>query len=477
MKAMSSGVTKVGSRLFARDADGRVPVTVLTGSLGAGKSTLLNHVLANKQGARICVIENEFGAVGIDEDLINDGRRKRAKGSLVALQDEVVVQLNGCICCTVRKDLLEVLKRLLIVERHPLDAVIIETTGLADPAPVAQSFFVDPDVARVAYLDAIITVVDAKHVRAQLSRERVEGSENEVLEQLAFADKVILNKIDLLVDGGSHDEVAVLAAASATHRAGSLATRGGASRLGVAEATAALASAAAALHRGDDAEVPPSSLQAEVLSLRRLIREINPTAEIIPSIGSEVPLEKLVGLQAFSLDRVQELEPDFLAEDAEHVHDKTVGSICVATEAAVSLPLLQRWIRTVTQLYGADLYRYKGILNVMGVEERVVFQGVSMLFRADFGQPWSDAEKRESKFVFIGKNLALEELAREFHECVAKPLRFAVGTPVEAMCEPGYVRGRVLRQWDEGNAYRVELQDGTNVWAPIDVDEFVRAAA
>jgi G3E family GTPase len=454
------------------DQDRRIPVTILTGSLGAGKTTLLNHILSNKRGLRVAVIENEFGAVGVDDLLLAERAKTYAT-------DEVVIMLNGCICCTVRKDLVEVLKRILIVEKHPLDAIIVETTGLADPAPVAQSFFVDPAVAAVARLDAIITVVDAGHVEAQLDRDRPEGCENEVEEQLAFADRIILNKLDLAVKG-----------ASLTNKISSDRT--------VAAPDPDTDTAAAAV-AGDarKAALDASEVTAAVARLTTLLRKYNPTATIIPTEQSRVPIHEILGLNAFSLERVEEMDPEFLALDAEHKHDDAVKSLCVVTEDAVSLPMLERWIQQITRRFGKDLFRYKGVLNVMGLERRIVFQGVTMLFRADLGTPWLPTEKRLSKFVFIGRNLDMGLLEAQFRSCIARPLRFAVGDLVyanvgpededdeeeengddnaEASTATSYVPGKILRVWEDGNAYRIELQTAlrTNVYAPVDDDAFVK---
>ena len=222
--------------------------------------------------------------------------------------DEVVEMMNGCICCTVRADLQALLKKLLITEKRVLHAIIIETTGLADPAPVAQTFFVDEDLQGKCYLDAIITMVDAHHIDQQLSRERPEGVENEAEEQLAFADKIILNKLDLVPD------------------------------------------------------------RSQVEATKARLRKYNPTAEIIETINSEVAAERLMGLDAFNLARVMEKEPDFLDTGAEHKHDSTVASFCVQSEGAVVQAALERWIGELMQDLGNDLFRYKGILNVKGCE-------------------------------------------------------------------------------------------------------------
>lgn len=381
---------------------------MLTGFLGSGKTTLLNHILNNKKGWKVAIIENEFGAVGIDDDLVS----KRNK---LDTDDEIIEMMNGCICCTVRKDLQEVLKKLLVTEKRPLDAVLIETTGLADPAPVAQTFFVDEAIMKVCYLDAIITVVDAKHIEQQLSRDRPEGVENEAEEQLAFADRIILNKTDLVPDRADLDRIIAL------------------------------------------------------------LRKYNPAAEVMEAVQSVVDPGRLLGLDAFSLDRVLAVEPQFLAPDQEHQHDTTVTSLCVTTEEPLSVALLERWVSALIDEHGEALFRYKGILNVKGVDKRFVFQGVHMLFQGGFTTGWG-SDKRESKFVFIGRSLPTAKIEAEFRKCIvgSTPLRFAVGARV--LTNVGaWKRGTVRKQWDKGNAYRVAVDGHGDVWAPIDEDEYIKA--
>ena len=241
------------------------------------------------------------GAVDVDGALIEDRNKE-------STEDEIVEMMNGCICCTVRADLQVLLKRLLITEKRKLDAIIIETTGLADPAPVAQTFFVDEELGAVCHLDAIITMVDAAHIDQQLSRERPEDVENEAEEQLAFADKIILNKLDLVPD------------------------------------------------------------RAKVDATKLRLRAYNPTAEIIETTNSEVAADRLMGLDAFNIKKVLDVEPDFLDIGAEHKHDSTVTSFCVQTETPVVHMAVERWISLLLKDLGTDLFRYKGILSVMGSE-------------------------------------------------------------------------------------------------------------
>ncbi len=389
-----------------------LPRTLLSlpGFLGSGKTTLLNHILRNKDGKKIAVIENEFGAIDIDGALLNDKDEDK-----VACEDEIVEMLNGCICCTVRKDLQAVLVKLLVTERRQLDAIIIETTGLADPAPVAQTFFVDPDLEGFCYLDAIVTVVDAAHIDQQLSRDRPEGVENEAEEQLAFADKIIINKIDLVPEREDLDD-----------------------------------------------------------TIKR-IRGINPIAEIIETQNSEVAAGRLMGLDAFSLDRVLEKEPDFLQSDGtDHVHDETVSSLCVQSESPIVIGLLEGWIDSLLKDLGESLFRYKGILHVKGFDKKYVFQGVHMLFQGKFTNKWKKGEKRENKFVFIGRNLPGAKLEKEFLALTATELRFAVGAKVMASVDK-FRLGTVIKHWDEGNAYRIRLDGGgQEVWAPVDIDSYIR---
>jgi G3E family GTPase len=323
-------------------SDTKIPVTVLTGFLGSGKTTLLNHVLTEQHGRRIAVIENEFGEIGIDDALVIDA------------EEEVFEMNNGCICCTVRGDLIRILGN-LVRRRDRFDQILIETTGLADPAPIAQTFFVDQEVAAELQLDAIVCLVDAKHIIQHLDEVKPEGIENEAIEQVAFADRIILNKCDLV------DEDALV-------------------------------------------------------EVTRRIRSINAMAEIVRSVNAKVDLDQILDVGAFDLARVLEQEPRFLDDD-DHQHDERVTSVGIEVAGEVDVDRLNAWLGALLSEKGVDIFRMKGILAVAGENQRFVFQGVHMLFDGDPGAPWGD-EPRLNRLVFIGRDLDRRELTEGFHACL-----------------------------------------------------------
>jgi G3E family GTPase len=367
----------------------RIPVTVLTGYLGSGKTTLLNRILTEAHGKRYAVVVNEFGEIGIDNDLI------------VESDEEIYEMNNGCICCTVRGDLIRVVEGLM---RRPgrFDAIIVETTGLADPVPVAQTFFMDDDVRAKTSLDAVVALVDAKHLPLRLKDSR------EAEDQIAFADVVLLNKTDLV----NEDELAKI------------------------EAT---------------------------------VRAINPHATIHRTERANIPLDRVLNRGAFDLQRALDNDPHFLdhdhpdhecGPDCEHhdhdhdhrhhhhehdhncgpdcghdhhhdhhhhdhnhehgkasdIHDVTVTSISLRT-GELDAEKFFTWIQDITQSQGPNILRLKGIMAFTNDNDRYVIQGVHMIIEGDHQRPWKDDEKRESRLVFIGRNLDKDELKAGFEAC------------------------------------------------------------
>ena len=354
----------------------QVPVTVLTGFLGAGKTTLLNRILTEQHGHKIAVIENEFGPEGIDNEL------------LVADTNEQIVEMNnGCICCTVRGDLVRILADLKAKRSAgtlDFERVIIETTGMANPGPVTQTFFMDDDIASYYLLDAVLTVVDAKHGHDTLDQQP------EAQNQVGFADRILLSKTDLV-----------------------------------------------------DAE--------ELASLRERIIRMNPRAPIKTVHFGEVPIKEVLDLRGFNLNAILEIDPAFLAgehPDAarsnkghghghegdhghdhdhdhdhghhHHHHDDAIKAFVFQSNRPFDPAKLEEYMGALTQVYGQDMLRYKGVLFMNGTNRRMIFQGVHMLMGADVGRPWGKDEKPSTKIVFIGRNLPKDAILKGLEACLAR---------------------------------------------------------
>jgi G3E family GTPase len=336
----------------------KIPVTVLTGYLGAGKTTLLNRILSEPHGKKFAVIVNEFGEIGIDNDLV------------VGADEEVFEMNNGCICCTVRGDLVRIIDGLMR-RKGKFDAIIVETTGLADPAPVAQTFFVDDNVGRKTKLDAVVTVADAKWLQERLK------DAPEAKNQIAFADVILLNKTDL---------------------------------------------------------VPPD----ELCEVERRIRGINPYAKVHRTERCQIPLPEVLGRNAFDLDRIIAIEPEFLAGNGhdhdhhhhdhdhhhhdhglKHYHDEDMQSVALKTDKPLDPDKFFPWVQDLVAKDGPSILRCKGILAFKDDPERFVFQGVHMILDGDHQRPWQDGEKRDSRIVFIGRNLPEEKIRQGFEACAA----------------------------------------------------------
>jgi len=339
----------------------KIPVTVLTGYLGAGKTTLLNRILSENHGKKYAVIVNEFGEIGIDNDLI------------IGADEEVFEMNNGCVCCTVRGDLVRILDGLM-KRKGKFDAIIVETTGLADPAPVAQTFFVDEDVQKHARLDAVVTVADARWLSDRLK------DAPEAKNQIAFADVIVLNKTDLVTP-------------------------------------------------------------AELNEVEARIRGINPYARLHRTERCKVALSDVLDRGAFDLDRILDIEPDFLeagddhdhdhdhhdhdhhhdhahGHGLKHYHDEDMQSLSLRSDKPLDPNTFMPWLQNLVASEGQKILRSKGILAFHDDDDRYVFQGVHMMLEGDHQRKWKADEKRESRLVFIGRELPEQAIREGFASCI-----------------------------------------------------------
>lgn len=349
-----------------------IPVTILTGYLGAGKTTLLNRILTERHGQRIAVIENEYGEVGIDNDLV------------VHSEEEIFEMNNGCICCTVRGDLVRILERLM-KRREQFERVVIETTGLADPSPVAQTFFLDEDLAGSFLVDAIVTLVDARHVVQHL-----EDGSPEAPRQIAFGDVIVLNKTDLV----SREELDAL-----TSRIRSI-------------------NPTAAIHPTQNAAIDLDRL----LDIRGF--DLDRAAELDPIFQKEARSpESSSGHHHdhhhhdHDHDHGHDHDHDHHHHHHHHEHESGVTSVGIELEGTIDIDRFHAWMQVLTMTSAESLYRYKGVLAAPS-PNRYVFQGIHMLFEGRFDRPWREDEERKSRFVFIGKELRRELLVAGFSACL-----------------------------------------------------------
>jgi G3E family GTPase len=367
------------------------PVTVLTGFLGAGKTTLLNRILSEQHGRRIAVIENEFGEVGVDHELV------------IGAEEEIFEMNNGCICCTVRGDLIRILGTLM-KRRDRFDAILIETTGLADPGPVAQTFFVDDQMQESLRLDGIVTLVDARHVIEQLDHSE------ETTQQIAFADVILINKIDLAPGPDPAMAVAIVpvdAAAGADP----------VDQLAAATERAVLVFSAAERSVRPGAPLEPGETRWQLELERPPLRfAVNcPDGGRVAVFTEHHPDEFAMRFSAAE----GPIAP--LAEHAykpDHEHDDEVTSVGIEVAGEVDGEKLNEWLRELLATKGVDLYRMKGVLAIRGEPRRYVFQGVHMLLDHRPDRPWGD-DPRENRMIFIGRNLDRSALTEGFRACLA----------------------------------------------------------
>lgn len=405
---------------FAGTLYTKLPVLVLTGYLGAGKTTLLNYILREQREKKLAVIENEVGEVSIDDALVEKKHED--------LAEELVTLDNGCVCCTIRGDLVNTLHDIAAKQQSgqlKLDGVLIELTGAADPAPVVQSFIMDDLCKTAFFIDNVIALVDAKHAIAKLDESTGNRSEKgTACAQIAFSSTVLLNKVDLV-----------------------------------------------------DVDV--------LKEIEKRIKTINSVVNIIRCEQARVDMAKLFNIRAFDLARV--LEEQYMEEEEFNkfyrpAMDRTISNVGVRCEGALDMQALQDFISKYLDddSMAVDFLRVKGVMNIVGEDRMYVMQCVHMLRDENFTRAWEEHESRENRIIFIGRGMQerRQELTEGFKACLAKPLRFEVGAKV--LMRPNlrarFVPATVVKHWDECRAYLVSLDDYDDEleWAPRDDDRFIQ---
>jgi len=357
--AVLSPRTVLASTMSEKEEEAKnlTPITVVTGFLGAGKTTLVNYILKEQNEWKIAVLENEFGEVSIDDGLVAE--------ALDAPEDLITMD-NGCVCCSVRGDLIRTLGQLQS-SRKKFDAILLETTGLADPAPIVYTVQTNPKISEHYKIDSIVCLADCKHLNQHLDEVKPEGSVNEAQQQVAFADKILLNKVDLVTE-------------------------------------------------------------EEKDALKARLKLINQFAIVIETEKSRAPLDKIIGLNSFNMESILTVDPQFFQMEDEDNPNKKVHNLDLVQSVGVQFTgnLHAQWFNVfmmdLLQQRAADLYRTKGLLSFHGQgDTKFVFQGVHE--QINFGpakEPWKEGEERMNKFVFIGKNLDKKVLTKSLMECLYK---------------------------------------------------------
>ncbi|CAE7263454.1 CBWD5 [Symbiodinium sp. CCMP2592] len=440
------GQNQVEHHVYNSFGQRKLPVLVLTGYLGAGKTTLLNYILREQHDKKLAVIENEVGEVSVDDALIGDK-------VLGVGQEDVVVLDNGCVCCNIRADLVRALAA--IWRKHEtgnfLDGVVIELTGVADPAPVVQSFFMVDSVSEAFYIDNVVALVDSRHVLEQLAESHADPmNKGTAAAQIAFSSMVLLNKTDLVNESHLKD-----------------------------------------------------------VELR--VREINPSAVLLRCLQSRVSLSRLFNVSIFSLGRV--LEEQYMDEEDftkfyQPKMDRSVSNVGVRCSGAVNLFAFQAFLDKYLgeEDTAKDFLRIKGVLEIAGSDSKYIVQCVHMVRTTGFSENWEEGQPRENRIIFIGRGMQGRRqcLTADFESCMVTPLRFSLGDEVrvqvhdESKClenehgnheghssghSHGHIHqcgqtvwheGVVVRHWDEKNAYRVKLRDESEVLVPMDDCRLIR---